>query len=119
MTMVGSGGRREEVQQLKKTIPGISLVQRDEQGLSYSHQATIDRVARLSGPAARTWQEAEDSATTEILAAADELGAKMETIKFMFHYMTANSTTAGQTEHLNSAPPLEEIGGIQKPSAPA
>ena len=118
LTMSGTMGDGEHVEELRKTIPGDFIwFQRDGKSYIIRDQATVDRARGFWRPQEELGkkQEALGAQQEALGKQQEELGAKMEQIQVKVPDMTAELVKKVKTElkQLNSSATMEQVGEVQ------
>jgi beta-lactamase regulating signal transducer with metallopeptidase domain len=117
LTMSGTTGDAEMVQELRKTISGDFIwFERDGKSYIIRDQATIDRARKLWAPQEELGKKQEElGKQQEALGKQQEaLGTKMEQIQVKVPDMTAElDKLKAKLQKLNSSATVEQVGEIQ------
>ena len=117
LTMSGTMGDGEHVEELRKTIPGDFIwFQRDGKSYIIRDQATVDRARGFWRPQEELGkkQEALGAQQEALGKQQEELGAKMEQIQVKVPDMTAElEKVKTELKQLNSSATMEQVGEVQ------
>ena len=117
LTMSGSFGDAEMVQELRKTIPGDFIwFHRDGKSYIIRDQATIDRARKFWAPEEELGKKQQELGTQQesLGKQQEELSEKMQQIKVNVPDMTAAlDKLKAELQQLNSTATMEQVGHIQ------